>query len=101
MRNRVLVTLDEPGFYKTTLKREGMPVTPVSARIQQLCDERGITVGKLCTIAGTTGSTVHDIVSGVTKNSRVLTLKRLCDALGITLSEFFDAPEFNSMDELD
>ncbi|KAF5069990.1 Cro/C1-type HTH DNA-binding domain protein [anaerobic digester metagenome] len=70
----------------------------VSERILELCKERGITVGKLCSTAGTTASTVHDIVTGETKNPRVFTLKRLCDALGITLSEFFDTPEFNNMD---
>lgn len=76
--------------------------TVFSRRILQLCDERGITVGKLCIMAGTTASTVHDIVNGVTANPRVFTLKKLCDALDITLSEFFDCPEFNDMyDEID
>ena len=73
--------------------------TVFSRRITQLCNEHGITVGKLCSMAGTTASTVHDIVSGVTANPRVFTLKKLCDALNITLSEFFDCPEFNDMDE--
>ena len=73
--------------------------TVFSRRITQLCNERGITVGKLCSMAGTTASTIHDIVSGVTANPRVFTLKKLCDALDITLSEFFDCPEFNDMDE--
>ena len=40
--------------------------------------ERGITVGKLCSMAGTTASTIHDIVNGVTANPRVFTLKKLC-----------------------
>lgn len=70
----------------------------ISERILELCRERGITVGKLCSTAGTTASTVHDIVTGETKNPRVYTLKKLCDALGITLSEFFDTPDFNNMD---
>lgn len=73
--------------------------TVFSRRIMQLCNERGITVGKLCSMAGTTASTVHDIVSGVTANPRVFTLKKLCDALDITLADFFDCPEFNNMDE--
>lgn len=71
----------------------------ISRRILQLCQERKITVGKLCSIAGTTASTVHDIVTGVTKNPRVFTLKKLCDALDITLSEFFNTPEFNNMEQ--
>lgn len=73
--------------------------TVFSRRIMQLCREREITVGRLCSMAGTTASTVHDIVSGVTSNPRVFTLKKLCDALNITLSEFFDCPEFNEMDD--
>ena len=71
----------------------------ISQRILQLCRERNITIGKLCSTAGTTASTVHDIVTGTTKNPRVFTLKKLCDALDITLSEFFDTPEFNNMDQ--
>lgn len=71
----------------------------ISSRILQLCRERNITVGKLCSMAGTTASTVHDIVSGVTSDPRVYTLKKLCDALDITLSEFFDTPEFNDMQQ--
>lgn len=71
----------------------------ISQRILQLCRERNITIGKLCSEAGTTASTVHDIVTGTTKNPRVFTLKKLCDALNITLSEFFDTPEFNNMDQ--
>lgn len=73
--------------------------TIISRRILQLCRERGITVGKLCSIAGTTASTVHDIVTGKTRNPRVFTLKKLCDALDISLSEFFDTLEFNSMEQ--
>ena len=74
----------------------------IAQRILELCRERDMTVGKLCSTAETTASTVHDIVTGITKNLRVFTLKKLCDALGITLSEFFNTPDFNNMDiELD
>ncbi len=68
-------------------------------RIQALCNERGITVGKLCTMSGSTGSTISDIMNGVTKNPGVLTIKKLCDALGITLAEFFDTEEFNTSEQ--
>lgn len=71
----------------------------IAQRILQLCSERNITVGKLCSTAGTTASTIHDIVVGVTKNPRIFTLKKLCDALGITLAQFFDTPEFNNMEQ--
>ncbi|WP_312060244.1 MULTISPECIES: helix-turn-helix domain-containing protein [Anaerotignum] len=65
-------------------------------RINALCYERGITVGRLCTMSGATGSTINDIMNGVTKNPGVFTIKKLCDGLGITLSEFFDTVEFKN-----
>lgn len=68
-------------------------------RINDLCREQNITVGKLCTMAGATGSTVSDIMNGVTKNPGVLTIKKLCDALNITLSQFFDTPAFNRLEQ--
>lgn len=71
----------------------------IAQRILQLFSERNITVGRLCSTAGTTASTIHDIVVGVTKNPRIFTLKKLCEALGITLAEFFDTPEFNNMEQ--
>ncbi len=71
----------------------------IANRIIDICNERNITVGKLCTMAGATGSTVSDIMNGVTKNPGVLTIKKLCDAAGISLSEFFDTPEFNLLDQ--
>lgn len=67
-------------------------------RINELCKERGLTVGKLCTMAGSTQSTINDIMNGVTKNAGILTLKKLCDALEITLSEFFNTEDINNSD---
>ncbi|MFI3227290.1 MAG: helix-turn-helix domain-containing protein [Clostridia bacterium] len=71
----------------------------IANRIIELCRERNITVGKLCTMGGATGSTVSDIMNGVTKNPGILTIKKLCDAAGITLAEFFDTEEFNSLEQ--
>jgi transcriptional regulator with XRE-family HTH domain len=65
-------------------------------RITELCGERKITVGKLCTKAGITGSTISDIMNGVTRNPGVITIKKLCDAMDMTLAEFFDTDEFNN-----
>jgi len=66
-------------------------------RITELCIENNITVSKLSTISGTTQSTLNDIVNGVTKNPGITTLKKLCDGLDITLSEFFDTEYFNTL----
>lgn len=71
----------------------------VVERIMFLCRERNITVGKLCTMAGCTSSTVSDIMNGVTKNPGVVTIKKLCDGLGISLGEFFSTKEFDELEQ--
>ena len=68
-------------------------------RINDLCSNRNITPSRLCTFSGTTQSTVSDIINGVTKNPGVVTIKKLCDGLEITLSEFFDTDYFNNLEQ--
>lgn len=71
----------------------------VKARILQLCEERAISVNKLCTISGVTQSTVNNLVNGRNNSMTVATLKKLCDGLGITLGEFFSTPEFDALEQ--
>lgn len=77
------------------MEEQSMSVSSgVSARILELCKENNITVNKLSRISGVTQSTVNDIVSGRAKNIGVVTIKKLCDGLGITITEFFDTEYF-------
>lgn len=71
----------------------------VSKRILELCKENEITVNKLCTISGVTQSTVNDIVNGKAKNIGVVTIKKLCDGLEITITEFFDTQYFRKLEQ--
>lgn len=71
----------------------------VAKRILELCDERGLTVNKLCTISDVTQSTVNDIVNGKAKNIGVVTIKKLCDGLEITITEFFDTKYFKELEQ--
>lgn len=71
----------------------------VSKRILELCKENEITVNKLCTISGVTQSTVNDIVNGKAKNIGVVTIKKLCDGLEITITEFFDTQYFRELEQ--
>ena len=64
-------------------------------RIRKLCRERGITVNKLATMSGVRQSTLDNIVRGLTKNPRVMTLHRIALAFNMTLAEFLDFPELN------
>jgi len=70
----------------------------VSKRILDLCNQRGITVNRLATLSGLTQSTVDSIVRGKSRNPSLRTMKRICDALGVTLDEFLSDPMFSEID---
>lgn len=64
----------------------------IGYRLVLLCDERGITINRLATLAGLTQSTVDSIVKGKSRNPSIITMKRVCDALGVTVDQFLDYP---------
>ncbi|MBQ2798567.1 MAG: helix-turn-helix transcriptional regulator [Ruminiclostridium sp.] len=71
----------------------------VAERILELCKERDITVNKLCTISAVTQSTVNDIVNKKAKNIGIVTIKKLCDGLQISVIEFFDCEIFKNLEQ--
>ena len=71
----------------------------VAKRILDLCKERNITVNKLSTISAVTQSTVNDIVNRKAKNIGIVTIKKLCDGLGITVEEFFSHIYFRNLEQ--
>ncbi len=83
-------------------KRKGYQMTigvAVKERILQLCEERGLSVNKLCTISGITQSTVNNIVSGRNNSATVATIKKICDGLEISLEEFFSSELFQNLEQ--
>lgn len=71
----------------------------VKNRIMYLCEEKKITINKLSTDSGVAPSTVKNILYGKSKNPGIVTLKLLCDGLGISLSEFFSTDEFKTLEQ--
>lgn len=69
----------------------------IADRLIYLCDERGITINKLATLAGLTQSTVDSIAKGKSRNPKLTTLWKISRALGITIDEFLDAPAFKDL----
>lgn len=70
----------------------------VKLRIFELCDERNITVNKLCMMSGVTQSTVNNIINRHS-NTTTSTLKKLCDGLDITIQDFFDSDLFRDLEQ--
>ena len=73
--------------------------TMVKNRILCLCEEKRITINKLATESGVSPSTIKNILYGKSQNPGIVTLKMLCDGLGITLIEFFNTKEFETLEQ--
>ena len=74
-------------------------VAAVRNRILELCGERNISINKLANICGLPPSSVKNILYGKSQNPKVLTIKMICDGLGITLAQFFDTDEFDHLEQ--
>ena len=68
-------------------------------RLLELCSERNITINKISNISGITQSTVSDIVNGITTNTGIVTIKKLCDGFDISVRTFFDSPLFDDLEQ--
>ena len=73
----------------------------ISNKINKIIIEKDITINKLSSISCLTQSTVESLVNGKSKNPKLLTIVRICDGLGITLSEFFNDDLFKNIDRED
>ena len=71
----------------------------VVRRFQALCLERGIKNNELATLSGVTPSTVYSLMNPQRRDVSIVTIKKLCDGLEITLGEFFSAPEFDALEQ--
>lgn len=71
----------------------------VVKRILELCAKNNITVNKLANISGVTQSTLNNIVSGRNNSATVSTVKKICDGLNITITDFFDTEYFKSLEQ--
>ena len=74
-------------------------IDAIQRRILTLCDERGITISRLATISGLPPSSIKNILYGKSHNPQILTIKKICDGLEITLGEFFSTPEFDGLEQ--
>ena len=72
---------------------------PVAKRFAEICKERGIKPNELATLAGVTPSTVYSMLDVRRRDVSMVTIKKLCDGLGVSLGDFFSAPEFDALEQ--
>ena len=71
----------------------------VVKRIRELCAERNITINALSYQAGISQSTLKSITNGESLNTGIVTIKKICDGLDISIVDFFDADYFKSLEQ--
>ncbi len=68
-------------------------------RLQNICRERGIRYNELATRSGVTPSTVYSLMSESRRDMSVITLKKLCDGLDMTITAFFEDDLFRTLEQ--
>ncbi len=71
----------------------------VAERIVQLCKERNIAINALANISGVAPSTIYSMLNTKSQNPGVVSIKKLCDGLEITLRDFFDDDLFVDLEQ--
>ena len=71
----------------------------VQKRIIELCTKRRWAFHALANYSGIPSSTLKNIVNGESRNPGIVTIKKICDGLGISLAEFFDDEAFHSLEQ--
>lgn len=71
----------------------------VANRFVELCKERNIKINELANISGVTPSTAYSMLDANRRDISILTIKKFCDGLEITLGEFFSTPEFDNLEQ--
>ena len=71
----------------------------VAKRIIELCKKRNIALNGLASISGVSPSTVYSMLNEKSLNPGVVSLKKLCDGLEISLREFFNSPLFENLEQ--
>ena len=71
----------------------------VAERFKNLCQERNITVNELANRSGVTPSTAYSMMDVNRRDVSIVTIKKFCDGLDLSLAEFFSAPGFDELEQ--
>lgn len=71
----------------------------VAQRILELCRERNIAVNALANISGVSPSTIYSMLNQKSQNPGIVSIKKICDGLEITVRQFFDSPLFDETEQ--
>ena len=72
----------------------------IKTRINEILEEKNISLTSLCLNSNLTPSTVFDFMAGKSKYPNTMTIKKICVGAGISLKDFYDRDYFNDSDEI-
>lgn len=70
----------------------------VVLHLQEICAENNITYNDLANRSGITPSTIYSMMDKSRRDISIITIKKICDGLEITLSDFFDSKIFDELE---
>ncbi|MBO5935426.1 MAG: helix-turn-helix domain-containing protein [Clostridia bacterium] len=71
----------------------------VKKRFDELCFQKDINYCRLASISGVPYTTVKSIFYNQSKNPGIATIKKLCDGLEISITEFFATDYFRNLEQ--
>lgn len=71
----------------------------VAKRILDLCEERSLAVNALASEAGISPSTIYSMLNEKSQNPGVVSIKKICDGLEISVRDFFDCDLFDDLEQ--
>ena len=71
----------------------------VADRIIELCSERNMAINALANVSGVSPSTIYSMLNEKSRNPGIVSLKKLCDGLEISLREFFNSDLFEGLEQ--
>lgn len=71
----------------------------VAMRILELCQQRHIAINGLAAVSGVSPSTIYSMLNEKSMNPGVVTIKKLCDGLEISIRDFFDSDLFTDLEQ--
>lgn len=71
----------------------------VTERFLEICRERNIRINELANLSGVTPSTAYSMLDARRRDISIVTIKKFCDGLDITLGEFFSTELFDQLEQ--
>ena len=71
----------------------------VAERIIKLCNQKNIAINALANISGVSPSTIYSMLNEKSQNPGVVSIKKICDGLEISVREFFDSDIFDNLEQ--